>query len=119
MLSIRAFLRPMRSAMNPNRTPPMPEASSMKVFGKPVKDLLVTPRSDITRTAMLLYSITSKPSSPQPIAAASRVRFWPEVISDARNVVTVAMRGDSISLGQSSSLDKGDLGFLGFVIYEF
>ena len=47
MLSISARLRPIRSAMNPNITPPMPEASNVNVPKNPATDF-VMPRSRIT-----------------------------------------------------------------------
>ncbi len=44
MLSISARLRPTRSARNPNATPPMPEASRVRLPRDPATALLI-PRS--------------------------------------------------------------------------
>ncbi len=44
MLNISARLRPMRSARNPNATPPMPEANRVKLPSDPASALLI-PRS--------------------------------------------------------------------------
>jgi len=47
MLSINAFVRPMRSAMNPKSTPPMPLASNVNVASEPAVDFSMC-RSRIT-----------------------------------------------------------------------
>jgi hypothetical protein len=48
MLAISACLRPMRSARNPNRTPPIPEASRVSVPSVPATVLLI-PRSRMSK----------------------------------------------------------------------
>ncbi len=48
MLAISACLRPMRSAKNPKSTPPIPEASSVRVPSDPARVLLI-PRSRMSR----------------------------------------------------------------------
>jgi len=47
MLTISARFRPMRSARKPNNTPPMPEASRVKVPSSPAVVLLM-PKSRIS-----------------------------------------------------------------------
>ncbi len=47
MLSIRARLRPMRSARKPKNTPPMPEARRVSVYRRP-EVAFDMPRSRIT-----------------------------------------------------------------------
>ena len=47
MLAISACLRPMRSARNPNSTPPIPDASKVSVPSDPAMVLLI-PRSRIS-----------------------------------------------------------------------
>src|SRR5690348_7159029 len=86
MLRISARVRPMRSAIKPNRTPPIPEASKVKVPSQPATDLLM-PNAVITCAMTRLYSMTSKASSAQPSAAAMSVRFCADVTSERRNVV--------------------------------
>ena len=72
MLAINACLRPMRSARNPKNTPPIPDASKVSVPRDPAVVLLM-PRSRISMASTREYSIASKASSAQPMAAASRV----------------------------------------------
>src|SRR6185312_11594558 len=98
MLRISALVRPTRSAIKPNRTPPIPEASRVKVPSHPATDLLM-PNAVITWAMTRLYSITSKASRAQPSAAAISVRFCADVTSDMRKVV-VAIGVHSTSVGE-------------------
>ena len=81
MLSISARLRPMRSAIKPNSTPPMPEARSVSVARKPEVALLI-PRSRMMWVSTSAYSMASNASSIQPSEAARSVRRWSTVVCE-------------------------------------
>jgi hypothetical protein len=53
MLSISALVRPMRSAINPKSTPPMPEASNVNAPTSPAVDLEMF-RDSMTRASTML-----------------------------------------------------------------
>jgi hypothetical protein len=93
MLSIKARFRPTRSAINPNATPPIPEASNVRLFNRPAVPLLI-PRSRMTCARTRAYSMASKASSIQPRAAATRVLRCAEVMRENAADVLVAMRTD-------------------------
>src|SRR5450432_760994 len=81
MLSIKALVRPTRSAINPKRTPPMPDANRVKVLSQPAP-ALVMPNAVIRCAMTRLYSMTSNASSAQPRDAAISVRFCADVASE-------------------------------------
>src|SRR5215813_5240136 len=80
MLTIRARLRPIRSATNPKSTPPAPEARRVRVFRSPAVCLLMC-RSCMMCATTSEYSITSNASSIHPSAAAIRVLRCPVLAS--------------------------------------
>src|ERR1035437_3357589 len=97
MLSIKARLRPMRSARKPKSMPPMPEARSVSVYRRP-EVAFDMPRSRMTWVSTSAYSIASKASSIQPRAAASSVRRCSVVACRSSRIGPMAMRGAIVSV---------------------
>src|SRR5207249_4602129 len=92
MLSMRARVRPMRSATQPKSSPPTPLASNVSVASLPAVALLM-PNSATMAEITSADNITSKASNIQPRAAAMRVRRWAGVVcggAGARDVNAVS-----------------------------
>jgi len=91
MLSISARFRPMRSAIKPNSTPPIPEASRVSRIEQAGGGLAhAQVAHDVGQHQRVEHGIKGVEHPAQ--AAATKVRRWPGVIWESTEVTLVAIK---------------------------
>ena len=110
MLSISALVRPMRSAINPNNTPPMPEASRVKAPSHPAIGLGMMPKSrhHVSRWTVAIQHHVKGIQGPAQRRRNQRALLRRSSLGKSRKCSGSHGRGDSSSFSCNPERERGN-----------